>query len=130
MRILVLYSILLLTSGFIYADEENKEPVSVEYLALSPKIIVNLHGRKHYMRADVQLMLSGDDHIEEIQTHMPAIRHALIMLFSEHSAEDLATMEQRDELRKNALQAVTETLEKYANASGLLDLFFTEFLVQ
>jgi flagellar FliL protein len=113
----------------VLPGEEETAP-SIEYLPLQPKLIVNLAGRHHYLRADVQLMIQGKQRLEEIQKYLPAIRHALIMLLSNLSPEQAADVEAREKLRQEALQEVRKVLDQYAQSQGLKDLFFTEFLVQ
>lgn len=113
-------------------DEEEGEEAApeIEYLALQPKLIVNLAGRRHYLRADVQLMIKGKDNKERIQKHTPLIRHALIMLFSGLPPEQVADISQREQLREKALTEIRKLLDTYSDSDGLKNLFFTEFLVQ
>ncbi|HYE34889.1 flagellar basal body-associated FliL family protein [Methylocaldum sp.] len=101
----------------------------VEYLPLA-SVLVNLEGKRHYLRADIQLLVDGKENAEKIKMHMPPIRHALIMLFSNRNPEQLSAADEREKLRQAALQDVTKTLEKYGASEGLKDLFFTDFLVQ
>jgi len=112
-------------------EEEGEKAVpEIEYLALNPKLVVNLAGRRHYLRADVQLMIKGKDNKERIQKHMPLIRHALIMLFSGLPPEKVADISQREQLREKALTEIRKLLDRYSDSDGLKDVFFTEFLVQ
>lgn len=110
-------------------EGEQSSP-SIEYLPLQPKLIVNLAGRHHYLRADVQLMIQGKAHLERIQKYLPAIRHALIMLLSGLPPEQAADVGAREKLRQDALQEVRKILDRYTESDGLKDIFFTEFLVQ
>jgi flagellar FliL protein len=116
---------LLMLGGLLHAGEET----AVTYLPLEA-LVVNLEGRRHYLRTDVQLMLEGDDSIETVKVHVPAIRHALIMTLSNRPSDQLAVPEEREKLRLTALEAVRKMLERYAAGKGVRDLFFTEFLVQ
>lgn len=112
-------------------EEAEKSPPSIEYLPLQPKLIVNLAGRHHYLRADVQLMIKGKENLEQIQKYLPMIRHALIMLFSDLPPERVVDVGEREKLRQEALAEVRQVLDRYnADSDGLKDLFFTEFLVQ
>ncbi len=114
----------------LWAEEEEKSSPSIEYLPLQPKLIVNLAGRRHYLRADIQLMIKGKEHLERIQKHLPMIRHALIMLLSDLPPEKVADVGERERLRQNALQEVRRVLDRYTDSDGLKDIFFTEFLIQ
>jgi len=114
-----------------HSDDEAATEKKIEYLPLSPKFVVNLQGgRRSYLRADIQLMVEGSENLETIKIHIPAIRHSLILLFSDQSVDQLRSSAQREELRRKALKLSQETLEKYAHNGKLEDIFFTEFLVQ
>jgi flagellar FliL protein len=106
-----------------------EEDDGVVYLPLQ-SLLVNLEGKRHYLRADIQLLIDSKAHAEKIKAHMPPIRHALIMLFSNRNPEHLAVAEEREKLRQAALQDVTKALQKYGASEGLKDLFFTDFLIQ
>ncbi|MDT8405800.1 MAG: flagellar basal body-associated FliL family protein [Methylococcales bacterium] len=128
MRVSVLLFALLWMLPVFAADEESSAP-AIEYVAMDPKFTLNLAGRKKYLMIDVQLQVEGEQNIEKIKKHMPALRHALIMLFSGRNAEDLATMDQREALRKETAAAIRETLDKYGNSDGFRDVFFSDFLL-
>ncbi len=125
-KILALFLLLFSPLGYGTSGEEDG---GVEYLPLQ-SLLVNLEGKRHYLRVDVQLLVDSKAHAERIKMHMPPIRHALIMLFSNRNPEQLATADEREKLRQAALQDVTKTLQKYGTSEGIKDLFFTDFLIQ
>lgn len=129
MQKITLVLCLVLASYFAHAKAEDSQ-LAAEYLPLSPKFIVNLKEWKSFLRVDVQLLIASEEDAEKIRPHLPAIRHALIMLFSNYGKDDLTTNEQREQLREQALQETKATLKKYAGSNGVKDLFFTEFLIQ
>jgi flagellar FliL protein len=125
-KILALFLLLFSPLGYGTSGEEDG---GVEYLPLQ-SLLVNLEGKRHYLRADIQLLIDSKAHAERIKMHMPPIRHALIMLFSNRNPEQLAAADEREKLRQAALQDVTKTLQKYGASEGIKDLFFTDFLIQ
>ncbi len=130
MRIFLLLFGLLCLPTYAIAEDDEQE-VIVEYLELKPKFIINLSEPKKYMRINVQLMVKGEDAVERITKHMPLLRHTLIMTFSGLSAEILRTKEEREKIKTKSFEVLKEALEEHANTSeGLIDVFFTEFLVQ
>lgn len=108
---------------------EKSEGPAIEYIEMKPKFTVNLVEPKKYLMANVQLMVEGDKEIEKVKKNMPAIKNALIMLYSGFSIADLQTMEQREALRVKTKDEIRNVLDKYANSDGFRDVFFTEFLL-
>lgn len=100
-----------------------------EYLALE-SVLVNLDGKRHYLRADIQLLVENKERSDKIKNHMPAIRHAMIMLFSGRDPDEMASIAERERYRQEAMAEITKVLEKVHADEGLEDLFFTDFLVQ
>ena len=130
MRIFILFLsfFLIVNNGYASDDEETVEPV-LEYVEMSPKFTVNLDKRKKYLAVSVQLLVEGEGYTEKVKKHMPALRHELIMIYSGRSAAELQTMEQREALRQETKEVITQVLDKYSNSDGFRDVFFTEFLV-
>ncbi len=167
MRLFLLLFSLIVASNFAFANEgggeggggEGKDDgTGVEYLEIAPKFVVNLTEPKKYLSINVQLLVEGKPMAEKIKKHLPAIKHELIMLFSDHSIESLQTMEQRESLRQAAIETIHQTIDKAEGAeeadaeaapaeanphkkdkkkdysklpsAGFKDAFFTEFLMQ
>ncbi len=165
MRLFILLFSLLWMSNFAFANEGGGEAggeakgdgTGIEYLEITPKFVVNLIEAKKYLSINVQLLIEGKDTEAKIKKHMPAIKHELIMLFSDRSIDSLQTMEQREALRQEAVDVIHKTLDKaegveeseeatnapadphkkvkkkdYAHlpSAGFKDAFFTEFLLQ
>ncbi|MGX2039462.1 flagellar basal body-associated FliL family protein [Methylocaldum sp. MU1018] len=128
-RILASFLLFFLSPLGYASSGEDGEGGGVEYLPLE-SVLVNLEGRRHYLRAEIQLLVDSKAHAEKIKMHTPPIRHALIMLFSNRNPEQLSAADEREKLRQAALRDVTKILEKYGVSEGLQDLFFTDFLVQ
>jgi flagellar FliL protein len=105
----------------------------------------------------VQLLIDGFQAEMAIKKHMPAIKHELIMLFSDRSLDSLQTMEQREALRQQTIEMIHKTIDKaegveeseeeapaasdphkknkpkdysHLPSGGFKDAFFTEFLLQ
>lgn len=129
-KILTILLALLVGGPAVFAKEGGGgEEGGAEYLKLE-SVLVNLQGKRHYLRADIQLLVDTKENADKIKAHMPAIRHALIMLFSNREPAQTAAVQEREKLRQAALAEVIRTLEKYGAEIGLEDLFFTDFMVQ
>jgi flagellar FliL protein len=131
-RLFVLLLSFLLIPSFAVANEGKSESSEsgIEYLEITPKLTVNLAEPRKYLLVNVQLLVEGAEAVEKIKKNMPAIKHELIMLYSGRPADSLQTMEQREALRKETLEAIRKVLDKYEKSSkGFNDVFFTEFLI-
>ncbi|MEJ1354609.1 MAG: flagellar basal body-associated FliL family protein [Candidatus Sedimenticola sp. (ex Thyasira tokunagai)] len=132
--LVIMLSLLFFSNHLLAEDEEAEaevEPKTAAYHALSPSLLVNLHTGARYMRCDVQLLSKDDTNLSDIQLHSPALRHELLLLFGDQKGSEMKTPEGKEALRKTALKAVNEVLEKLSGKKELVnDLFFTSFFVQ
>lgn len=104
-----------------------------QYVDLKPAFIVNYggQGRLRYLKTDIALRVSGGvNGPSSIRHHMPYIRHQLVMLLSKASEEEVSSMEGRELLRQNALEAVREVLLQEEGEQHVDDLLFNSFIVQ
>lgn len=136
-----LYALLVLLAlqhtAVVRAQEEGAGeeglPASSRYIELKPAFIVNYggEGRLRYLKTDIALRVAADDKgAGAIRHHMPYIRHTLVMLLSRASEEQLSSMEGREMLRQDALQAVREVLKQEEGEEYVVDLLFNSFIVQ
>ena len=163
MRLFMLLFSLLFMSNFAFANEgggEGESKGGPTYLEITPKFVVNLQENKKYLSINVQMLIDGVSTEIAIKKHMPAIKHELIMLFSDRSMDSVQTMEQREALRQEAIETIHRTIDKaegideeaeaaaavtppdahpkkdkkkdysHLPSGGFKDSFFTEFLVQ
>ena len=102
------------------------------YVALEPALVVNIsHGaRSRFLQVEAQLKVSDPEHAAAIQRHSGAIRHQLILLFSDQSAESLLTSAGKEQLRAEALAAIQRVLEQTTGRQVVDALYFTHFVVQ
>lgn len=103
---------------------------AVEYVMFEPPLVVNLHGPRRYLRADVQMLVEGQENIARIKTHLPALRHTLILLYGDRDPATLANVLEREKLRTETMAEITKVLDQYGSSEGLKDVFFSSFLIQ
>ncbi len=162
MRLFLLLFSFLLMPAFALAEEhggggEGESKGGPTYLEITPKFVVNLLEPKKYLSINVQLLIDGAPTEAAIKKHMPALKHELIMLFSDRSMDSLQTMEQREALRQESIDVIHKTIDKaegveepeevpvttpdphkknkakdysHLPSAGFKDAFFTEFLLQ
>jgi len=109
--------------------KEGEAAAGAQYVSME-SVIVNLAGRRRYLRADIKMLVSDAAVAEHIKTNMPAIRHSLIMLFSGRDPDQVAGIEERERLRQSAKEEVRKILAQHKADKGFEDLFFTDFMVQ
>jgi flagellar FliL protein len=122
---LVLFFVL---SGAATADEA--EPVEVAYFALKPSIVTNLTGGPKYIRCDIQLKTDKAPMLPQIELHVAALRHAILILIAGEDGRQLQTPAGKEQLRQKALAAVQAQLTELAGEPLVSDLYFTNYYVK
>ncbi len=134
MKYLILLFLLQFIAALVLAEEEAKEEIGagVQYLKLSPAFIVNVKSadRGHYLQAETQVKLQGMEWVQKVQHHLPAIRHNLIMLFSEQDLQQLKTVKGKKKLQADALAIIQRVLKEQSGEQGVDALYFTSFVIQ
>lgn len=126
---IILISILFF--GHAIADEEaEQEPVKISYIEMTPAFVSNLQGGPKYIRCNIQLMTKYASNVPEIEQHMPALRHAILMLLAGADGKSLLSPEGKEALRKQALEAVNQVLGELSGKKRVDDLFFTAYYVK
>lgn len=104
-----------------------------EYLDIKPALITNYGGPGpiHFIKAEIALRVGKNpDEGIKVAHHMPQIRHELVMLFSRQTEDSIATMEGKEQLRKDALTVVQKIVTAEEGKPIVTDLLFNNFIVQ
>ena len=109
------------------AQAATKEPIYVDV----SKVLVNLQhgGRTRYVQADIELMSYSPKVIEQARRDMPAIRDRLLFLLNAQDFAALKTVQGKETLRADALQAVNAVLG-LAPPDAIEALYFENFILQ
>lgn len=108
-------------------------PAPAQYFALDPAFVVNLSGRldgPRYLQVEVQLMTRDPEALPALQTHAPAIRARLLMLFSQVEPEQIADRAGKEKLQAAALAEVQKLMTAETGKKTADDLLFTSFVTQ
>ena len=104
-----------------------------EYIEFTPGFTVNFasSGKVGFVKAEVSLKVASAARAQ-VEEHMPAIRHTLIMLLSRQDDATIAAGEPREALRVAALEAVRSLMSELAETppEEIQDLLFTGFISQ
>ena len=117
------------------ADDEEEEVVKTEsvYISLGSPLVLNLsskRSRNTYLQLTADVLVKDSGSEELIKTHIPAMRHQLIVLLSEQPARDMKSPAKREEVRKIALAQIQELVADLSNNKDISDVLFSSFLVQ
>lgn len=135
LRSLVRTLCLLMLAGCVFASSEEAAPEEdargFKYIEMSPSLVVNVGeaGKVGFLKADISLRVESVA-VPSVEHHMPALRHALILLLSSQDDKELQSTEGREAVRLAALEAVREVIKEADHVEGVTDLLFTSFLVQ
>lgn len=102
------------------------------YYPLKPPILVSFdgRGRQRLLQAEITLLTRDNDVVAAIETHMPMIRNALVLLIGGRTYEEVQTAEGKELLRVECLQELQRLLEKEIGKPGVEQVLFTGLIVQ
>lgn len=114
-------------------DEPGEEGVSsAVYVPLKPSFVVNYGGpgRMRYIKADITVRAKDTASANQVRYHLPFLRNNIVLLLSKQTEEAIDTQEGKEILRQAALQEVHLVMEAEEGDSGVVDLYFDNFIVQ
>ena len=139
MQKLLLHFILtiLISSTQVWAaEDEETEEAAVKitaYVSLGDAMVLNLSNnstRLTFLQLKADLLIEDENSEALITTHLPAIRHELIVLLSEQNARDMKSPAKREEVRQIATAQIKEMMIELTGNEDISDVLFSSFLVQ
>ena len=116
------------------SEEEESEPAVTLYVEMGKPFITHIgepSTKLTYLKADVSLRVSSDAAQTALVSHMPRLRHELVMLFGEQTdVTQLASTQGQETLREEAKARINEVLATQQTDSEVQDVLFTTFVVQ
>ena len=114
--------------------EEGEEgvPVETRYIEVKEPFVVNLTGGSaKYLQVQVQLATKSEAGQKAIETHLPAIRSALLVMLRQTTSEQLAEPDVMVTLQAKALAETNKVLEAETKKKDTVSaLLFTSFVTQ
>ncbi|MFC4260656.1 flagellar basal body-associated protein FliL [Marinobacter lacisalsi] len=114
-------------------DEETTESYT-EYVEMTPSFVTHVGEpteRPAYLKADVSLRVGTETAKAAIETHMPRLRHELVMLFGEQTDLDALSGHQGQQaVRQAARDRMNQVLEEQQTGEEIVDVLFTSFVIQ
>lgn len=101
-------------SGALASGGGNAPAEGVNYIAISPPLIVNYGGpgKVRYIKAELSLRAENAADATEVMHHLPLIRDRLVSILSAQTEEVISTAEGKEYLRVYALAEINKALLK------------------
>ena len=115
------------------AAKKDAAPKPAQYLPLDPPFVVNFgdETQVRFLQIAVEVMARDPSVLDAIQTHKPAIRNNLVILFSSQDAAAVGTREGKEQLRAATLTEINNIVRKETGSKvGLEAVYFTSFVMQ
>ncbi len=111
---LVIVGLSLGASGAVASGGGNAPAEGVNYIAISPPLIVNYGGpgKVRYIKAELSLRAENAADATEVMHHLPLIRDRLVSILSAQTEEIISTAEGKEYLRVYALAEINKALLK------------------
>jgi flagellar protein FliL len=92
----------------------NAPAEGVNYIAISPPLIVNYGGsdKMRYIKAELSLRAENAEDAAEVMHHLPLIRDRLVSILSAQTEDVISTAEGKEYLRVYALAEINKALLK------------------
>jgi flagellar FliL protein len=106
----------------------------VKYVTLQPAFVTNFGvtktGRLTYLKADVTLKVANAEGEAALKYHTPALRNALVLLFSRQEDAAVSSSDGREQIRQQALSELRDIMQTESGEPVIEDLVFSNFVVQ
>lgn len=114
------------------ASSESKGGHDALYLALDPPFIVNFQSDSaaRFLQVGVQLMAHDQKALDAAKASEPAVRNALVMLFSSQDAKTLISREGKEKLRTDSLDEIKKIVAERTKGATIDAVYFTSFVMQ
>mgnify|MGYP003629805942 CR=1 FL=1 len=129
--------------GYYYFTTQQKSVVDDEsavadtvrpaiYLDLEPSFIVNFVYKDtlRYLQINISVMTRDQSVIEQVQHHMPAIRHQLLMLLSDKTYTQLSGVASKEKLRLEMLIEIRKIVGTSASGHSVDAVYLTGYVMQ
>lgn len=105
---------------------------AAEYYALDPSIVVNFNDDRaiRFLQVGISLMTHDPAAIDAAKAAEPAIRNALLLLFSSQTYETLSSAQGKLKLQQEALKKVQGVVQRSLGRPGIEAVYFTSFVMQ
>jgi len=116
------------------AEEKHEAPKGPPlFLAMDPPFVVNFQSEQavRFLQVTAQVMTRDLKTLEELKTSDPIIRNDLLLLFGNQKYDTVSTLEGKEQLRHQALEAVRKVIaDNGGEPKNIEAVYFTSFVMQ
>jgi flagellar FliL protein len=114
------------------AAEQAKKAIPPVFVSLEP-FVVNLRGgddSDHYLQLGVVLQVSDEHATDAVKQQMPRIRNSVLMLLSSKSADELSSIEGKQQLSEEIVTEARKPMQLDQANKGIEGVYFSAFVIQ
>ncbi len=102
------------------------------YEDIHPAFTVNFNdgSKKKFMQVYMVAKFYDMQARDQFKMHLPVVRNNLLMLMSGKDSDELATVESKEMLRKDALMTVQSVMQEIYGENLVEDIYFTKLVMQ
>ncbi|OFZ70273.1 MAG: hypothetical protein A2Z01_02610 [Betaproteobacteria bacterium RBG_16_58_11] len=116
------------------AAQKKEEPEKMPIFIRLDTFTVNLKkidAEEHYLQVEMQFKVVDPKVDEALKLRMPEIRNALLLLLSNKTQEELATVEGKQKLSSDIVAQSNQIIRaKEPAKDGVVGVYFTSFVIQ
>ncbi len=116
------------------AAQKKEEPEKTPIFIRLDTFTVNLKkidAEEHYLQVEMQFKVVDPKADEALKLRMPEIRNALLLLLSNKTQEELATVEGKQKLSSDIVTQSNQIIRaKEPAKDGVVGVYFTSFVIQ
>ena len=115
------------------AEEDVPPSAPAIYQSLHPPLVVNFKdelGDSHFMQITMEAMGRDQSEINAVREHIPVIRNALILLFSNVVYEEIVTREGKEKMLADGLAEIQRVMTEQTGKPSVEALYFTALVIQ
>jgi len=112
--------------------EKNKEPKVAIYYKFDPPFVVNIQGKggSRFLQLSIEAMTYDQSVSADIDQNMPVIRNNILLLLSDLTDEQVATMEGKQKLRGDILKEIQKVMKDKIGKPGVEEVYLTSIVMQ
>jgi flagellar protein FliL len=111
---------------------KHKEPKVAIYYKFDPPFVANIQGKggSRFLQLGIEALTYDQSVSTEIDQIMPVIRNNILLLLSNITDEQVATMEGKQKLREDILKEIQKVMKDKIGKPGVEEVYLTSIVMQ